>query len=86
MPSSLWPRIWRRQLRLRTEAEFWRGVDGDAVEYDIPPTSHVTEPLPAYLVRHLWDDRHLSDDAIARTTREEAQLLLNEWYGRERRE
>jgi hypothetical protein len=86
VPSSLWPRIWRRQLRLHTEAEFWRGLDGEAVEYDIPPTPHATEPLPAYLARHLRDDRHLSEDEIARTTREEAQRLLNEWYSRERRE
>lgn len=79
---SLWPRIWKRQLRLRSEDEFWRGLDGTPVEYDIPREVEPPQPLPEYLIRHLRDDRHLSDDAIAATSREEAQRLLNAWYSR----
>lgn len=84
VPPSLWPRIWKRQLRLREEAQFWRGLEGEAVEYDIPRTSEPPEPLPYFLVRHLRDDRQWSDEAIAATTHEEAQRLLNAWYSRER--
>lgn len=83
VPSSLWPRIWRRQLRLRSESEFWRGLDGGAVDYDIPPTAEPSQPLPDYLVRHLRDDRHWPEEQIASASREEAQRLLNDWYSRE---
>ena len=33
VPTSLWPRIWKRELRLRSEDEFWRGLEGDPVDY-----------------------------------------------------
>jgi hypothetical protein len=82
IPSSLWPRIWKRQLRLRSEEEFWRGLTGLAVEYDIPRTEAPPQPLREYLLRHLREDRHLDEAAIANTTRGEAQRLLNDWYSR----
>lgn len=81
---SLWPRIWKRQLRLRSEGDFWRGLDGAPVEYDIPCITESPQPLPDYLARHLREDRHLLEDAIAATPREEAQRLLNAWYSRDR--
>jgi hypothetical protein len=81
---SLWPRVWKRQLRLRSEDEFWRGLDGTPVEYDIPREMEPSRPLPEYLARHLREDRHLSDDAIAATSREGAQRVLNAWYSRDR--
>ena len=84
VPPSLWPRVWKRQLRLRAEDEFWRGLDGLPVEYDIPPTPEATRPLPEFLVRHLRDDRHLADNEIGGIPHAEAQRLLNEWYGRGR--
>jgi hypothetical protein len=40
---SLWPRIWKRQLRLPSEDEFWRGLDGTPVDYAIPEAA---EPPP----------------------------------------
>ena len=82
VPTSLWSRIWKRQLRLRTEDDFWRGLEGLPVEYDIPPTPEPPQPLPDYLLRHLRDDRHLDEAAIAATPRNEAQRLLNAWYSR----
>jgi hypothetical protein len=82
IPSSLWPRIWKRQLRLKSEDAFWQGLEGGPVEYDIPLSPEPRQPLPEYLIRHLRDVRHWSDDRIAATTVQEAQQLLNEWYGR----
>jgi hypothetical protein len=86
VPASLWPRVWKRQLRLRAAEEFWRGLEGGPVAYDLPPAAEPAQPLPDYLVRHLREDRHLSDDAIAALPRAEAQRLLNEWYSRDRGE
>jgi hypothetical protein len=80
VPASLWPRIWRRQLRLRSESDFWQGLEDGPVEYDIPPTGEEGQPLPGYLSRHLRDDRHWPEDRIASTSREEAQKLINDWY------
>jgi hypothetical protein len=81
---ALWPRIWKRQLRLRSEDEFWRGLDGAPVAYDIPRTADPAPPMPDYLARHLRDDRHLSEEVIAAMPRDEAQRLLNAWYSRDR--
>lgn len=71
-------------MRLRSEEEFWRGLDGAPVSYDIPPTAEPAQPLPDYLARHLRDDRHLPEETIAATSRKEAQRLLNAWYSRDR--
>lgn len=86
VPGSLWPRIWKRQLRLRAEEEFWRGLDGELVAFDIPITAESAEPLPEYLARHLREDRHLPEKEIAVLSRTEAQRLLNAWYSNEREE
>ena len=83
IPPSLWPRIWRRQLCLRVESEFWQGLAGKVVAHDVPPTPEPTQPLPDYLIRHLRDDRHWSEEQIALVSREEAQHLLNACYSRE---
>ncbi len=84
VPPSLWSRIWKRQLRLRSEEQFWRGLDGDSVAYDVPKETEPAHPLPEYLARHLREDRHWSAAQIAATPREEAQRLLNAWYSRDR--
>lgn len=86
VPSSLWPRIWKRQLRLQAEDEFWRGIDGAPVTYDVPPAPEPPRPLPDFLARHLRQDRHMPDAAIAATPREKAQQLFNAWYSGERDE
>lgn len=86
MPTSLWPRIWKRQLRLRTEDEFWRGIDGAPVTYDVPPAPEPSQQLPEFLARHLREDRRLPDEVIAATSREQAQQLLNAWYSHRRDE
>ncbi len=84
VPSSLWPRIWKRQLRLPSEEEFWRGLDGGPVAFDLPKADEAAQPLPEYLARHLREDRHLPEDAIAALSRTDVQRLLNEWYSRDR--
>jgi hypothetical protein len=82
--SALWPRIWKRQLRLRAEDEVWRGIDGAPVAYDIPRTADPAATIPDFLARHLRDDRHLSEGEIAAMSREDAQRLPNTWYSRDR--
>ena len=83
VPPSLWTLVWRHQLRLANEEEFWHGIEGNAVRYDIPPTPDPPQPLPPYLDRFLRGTLHYTDTQVAATTRHEAQQLLNEYYSRE---
>ena len=78
-----WHEVWRRQLRLASEDEFWRGLDGQPVTYDIPPTAEPPTPLPDYLLRHLREVLHYSEQQIASTTRAEAESLVYEYYSRD---
>jgi hypothetical protein len=80
---GLWHQVWSRQLRLASEDEFWRGLDGQSVAYAIPPPAEPPTPLPDYLLRHLRGVLHYSDEQIAVTSRDEAQALLNEYYSQE---
>ena len=83
IPGRMWKLIWFHQLRLKTEDDFWRGLDGGAVIYNVPPSPEPETPLPEYLIRHLRDVRHYADARISNITREEAQRLLNEYYAHE---
>ncbi len=83
VPPGMWKLVWSRQLRLKSEEEFWRGLAGETVEYDVPPAPVPPAPLPAYLVEHLRDVRRFTPEQIARATREEAQDLLDAYYSRE---
>jgi hypothetical protein len=85
VPAQMWSRVWRRQLRLAGEEEFWKGLRGDSVQYAVSPVEEQAEPLPPYLVRFLRDVLHRSDEEIAATTREKAQNELNAYYARELR-
>ncbi len=80
VPPELWKRVWSLQLRLKSEAEFWTGLEGSSVEYTIPPAPQAADPLPAYLLRFLRDTLHYSDDQIDSLGREQAQDLLNAHY------
>ena len=86
IPIGLWTRVWRHQLRLASEEQFWRGLDGHEPKYDIPPTPEPATPLPAYLARFLSTILHYTEEQIAATSREEAQRLLNESYAAHLRE
>lgn len=78
--ANLWGNIWKRQLRLANEDEFWRGLAGDFPRYDVPPIPTVAEPLPDYLRQFLTDVLHYDEMRIAATDRETAQRLLNAHY------
>jgi hypothetical protein len=83
VPKNLWTLVYRHQLRLRSEDDFWRGLNGDPFQYDIPPLPEPGEPLPEYLVRHLRTVRHFTDEQVAATSRQEAERFLLEHYSRE---
>ena len=83
VPASLWNVVWRHQLRLASEDDFWKGLRGEPVRYAIPSVEEPPEPLPVSLVRFLRDTLHLSEAQIAALSREQAQRLLNEHYSRE---
>lgn len=36
LPPGMWHLVWKRQLRLKGEEDFWRGVRGESVTDDIP--------------------------------------------------
>jgi len=77
LTKARWTLVWRRQLRLRSEDDFWRGLDGGSVVYDIPAPPSDLEPLPDYLRRFLATVGHMGEDEIAATTKDEATRL---WY------
>jgi hypothetical protein len=78
----MWRKVWQKQLRLASEAEFWTGLAGGKVQYDVPPSAEPQQPLPSYLERFLRQMLRWSDAQIAATTRDEAQELLNaHWAG-----
>ena len=78
IPKTYWKLIWHKQLRLRTEADFWSGLNGDVVCWDIPPT-----PLPLYLRRFLAEQHYYNEEQIAQTSREDAQAMYDESHAGE---
>lgn len=82
LKPDLWLRVSKRQLRLASEEDFWSGLAGGPVGYDVRPAPPVTEPLPDYLVRFLESVCHYSEAQIQATGREEAQPLLNQHYSK----
>ncbi len=86
IPAQLWGRVWKQQLKLAGEEEFWKGLSGQPVQYEILPAADPPTPLPTYLTRFLRDTLHWSDAQIAAATRDEAQGLLNAFYTQQLRE
>lgn len=80
---STWHHVWKHQLRLSGESEFWKGLEGQPVQYDVPSVAEPPRPLPDYLRRVLHDKLHLGEDRISRLSRDEAQELIDEFYSRE---
>lgn len=83
IPSRMWQLVWRRQLRLASEEEFWKGLRGEPVRYAIPEGVEPDEPLPPYLQRFLRNVLQLSESDARKVGRAQAQRLLNEHYARE---
>ena len=80
VPANMWLQVWKHQLKLASEEEFWRGLSGEDVRYSMPPESEPSRPLPAYLLRFLREVLHLPEDEIAALGRDGAQGLLNRYY------
>ncbi len=83
VPSKMWLQVWRHQLRLASEEEFWRGLEGGEVRYATSPEPEPNRPLPPYLLRFLRETRHLSEEEITGLTREDAQETLNRHFSEE---
>jgi hypothetical protein len=61
VPSQRWRLVWRHQLRLSSEDEFWKGLRGETVRYAVPVEPEPPTPLPAYLMQFLVEVLHLSE-------------------------
>lgn len=82
---TLWSRIWKHQLGLTSEQDFWKALSsGDEVTR---PSNHAPQPVPAqpvHLPRELfWLLVHnigLSEQEAAALSKEEAVTRMNEHY------
>ena len=84
---ALWTRIWREQLALPSEDEFWRVLEEERpADRDTPP-GVVVEPvvLKGWVVDHLYRAGY-SDDAIAAMSEEQAIELVHEHWARKQEE
>lgn len=78
-----WQIVWKQQLHLASEDEFWKGLRGEPVRYAVPPKEEVVPPLPLYLQRFLRETLMWDEPTIASTSRDAAQEELNNYYSRE---
>jgi hypothetical protein len=86
VPAQRWNLVWKHQLRLVSEGEFWKGLHGEPVQYAIAAAPDLPTELPPDLIRFLRDMLHRSETEIEAMTRDDAQRLLDEYYSRELRE
>ena len=86
VPPQRWRLVWKYQLRLASEDDFWRGLRGEPVQYDVQPTVEPPEPLPGYLLRFVKEILFLTDSEIEALTREQAQQLWDDYHSRELRQ
>lgn len=78
---SLWRRIWRDQLALASEDQFWDALaTGEAI--DRSPAAPVPSgpSLPGWLVNDLIRKVGLHPDEVAQMSEVEAKERLNEFY------
>ncbi len=85
IPPQMWKLVWRHQLRLQNEAEFWAGLGGAEPHYAVAPVAEPPQPLPAFLIRFLRDTLDMSDEEIDAMPRSEAQQRLDDYHSRELR-
>ena len=76
LTKARWTLVWR-QLRLTSEDDFWRGLEGNTVEYDILVPLAPPESLPDYLRHFLASVRHMGEDEIVALSKDQATRL---WY------
>lgn len=78
-----WQIVWKHQLHLASEDEFWKGLRGETVRCAMPPKEEVVPPLPLYLQRFLRETLMWDEPTIVSTSRDAAQEELNNYYSRE---
>jgi hypothetical protein len=78
---SLWRRIWRDQLALESEEQFWEALEsGKPVERTQSAPVLAGPSLPGWLVDNLIRKVGMSPEEVARMTEQEARDRLNEFY------
>ena len=81
----LWTHIWRDQLALGGEAEFWRALESRQPVGRAQPGSHERPErpmLPGWLWQKLSEEVGLRDDEIRELTEQEALERLHEFWSR----
>ena len=81
---DLWSHIWREQLGLEGEDQFWAALEtGKPVDRaraeEAPPSG---PSLPAWLVNNLIRQAGVPPEEVARMSEEEARQRLDEFYAR----
>jgi hypothetical protein len=80
---SLWRRIWRDQLALESEDQFWEALEsGKPVNRTRSVPAPAGPSLPGWLVDSLIRKVGMSPEEVARLTEQEARDRLNEFYSR----
>jgi hypothetical protein len=81
---DLWNHIWREQLALEGEDQFWEALEtGKPVDRTRAGEAAPSGPsLPAWLVNSLIRQAGVPPEEVARMSEEEARERLNEFYAR----
>lgn len=81
---DLWRHIWRDQLALEREEQFWETLErGEPVDRIPPEQPAPSGPsLPAWLVNALVRQAGIPFEEVARMSEEEARERLNEFYSK----
>lgn len=81
---DLWRHIWREQLGLGSEDQFWEVLQtGEPVDRFGPEEAAPAGPsLPAWLVHNLISQAGILPEEVAQMSEEEARERLNEFYSR----
>ena len=78
---SLWRRIWRDQLALASEAQFWEALQsGEPVNRTQSALAPAGPSLPGWLVESLIRKVGMPPEEVAQMTEQEALDRLNEFY------
>jgi hypothetical protein len=78
---GLWRRIWRDQLVLESEDQFWEALaSGDPVDRAESTPTPAGPSLPGWLVDSLIRKVGIAPEEVARMTEQEARDRLNEFY------
>ncbi len=81
---DLWNHIWREQLALENEDQFWEALETrEPVDRTRAEEAAPSQPsLPAWLVNNLIRQAGVPPEDVAQMSEEEAREKLNEFYSR----